>query len=159
MYNVIFLFWEMSAQFAKPFFCFEKCQRILQSHFSVLRNASAFCKSHFSILRNASAFCKSIFLFWEMSAHFAKTFFCFEKCQRILQKHFSVLGNASAFCKGIFLFWEMPAHFVSSRKKAMNLFFYQQERHAIKLLLKATSTILSHDGLFAINDERWAIRD
>jgi hypothetical protein len=51
----------MSAHFAKTFFSFEKCQRILQRHFSVLRNASAFCKD--------------IFLFWEMPAHFAKMSF------------------------------------------------------------------------------------
>jgi hypothetical protein len=89
-----------------------------------------------------------------MPAHFAKPFFSFEKCQRILQKHFSFLRNASAFCKGIFQFWKMPAHFVGSRKNAMNLFFYQQERHAIKLLSKATSTILSLDGLLATSEQR-----
>jgi hypothetical protein len=32
---------------AKAFFCFGKCQRILQSHFSFLGNVSAFCKGIF----------------------------------------------------------------------------------------------------------------
>ena len=58
---------------AKAFFVFEKCQRILQKHFSVLRNVSAFCKA--------------IFQFWEMPAHFAKAFFFFEKCQHYLWAH------------------------------------------------------------------------
>ena len=98
----------------KSFFSFEKCQRILQRHFSVLRNVSAFCKA--------------IFQFWEMPAHFAKPFFSFEKCQRNLQKHFSFLRNASAFCKSIFHFWEMPAHFAkpffSFEKCQRNLHVY-----------------------------------
>ena len=60
------------------FFIFEKCQRNLQNHFSVLRNASAICKA--------------IFHFCEMPAQFAKPFFIFRKCQRNLQSHFFTLS-------------------------------------------------------------------
>ena len=70
--KAIFHFWEMPAQFAKPFFIFAKRQRNLQSHFSFLQNVSAICKSIFH-------FCKT-------PAQFAKAFFIFEKCQRNLQK-------------------------------------------------------------------------
>ena len=138
----------------KSFFSLGKCQRILQKHFSVLRNASAFCKG--------------IFQFWEMPAHFAKPFFSFEKCQRILQSHFSVLRNASAFCKAIFQFWEMPAHFAKPFfcfGKCQRILWAHAKRRWIYFSINKKDTLFNFCqklpalsfARWPISDERWAL--